>query len=65
MNTVPSLTAHFINSISVRKKVFVAAYIGIFFLLVLCILFIIGLVQQRALIDDIFNKRFRIYIMSK
>jgi len=64
MNTVPSWTAHFINSLSVRKKVFVAAYIGIFFLLVLCILFIIGLVQQRALIDDIFNKRFRIYKQS-
>lgn len=64
MNTFPPWMTHFINHLSVRKKVFFAAYIGIFFILILCVILVIGLLQQRALIDDIFNKRFQIYRQS-
>lgn len=64
MNIIAPWLANLINNLSVRKKVLVASYVGIFFILILCILFTVGLFQQRTLIDDIFNKRFRIYKQS-
>lgn len=64
MNFVSSWAHNIINNLSVRKKIFVASNIGIFFILLLCIIFIGSLYKQRMLIDDIFNKRFHIYKQS-
>ena len=64
MSIVSHWTGNFINNLSVRKKVLVAAYIGIFFIFILCIIFVGSLLKQRMLIDDIFNKRFHIYKQS-
>jgi serine phosphatase RsbU (regulator of sigma subunit) len=53
-----------IDNLSVRKKVFLAPAVSIFFILFLGIVFFTGLTHQKFLIGDIFEKRFRLYQQS-
>lgn len=52
------------DNLSVRKKVFLAPVVSILFILLMGIVFFIGLSQQKILLSDIFEKRFRLYRQS-
>jgi len=54
----------FTDNLSVRKKVFLAPVVSIIFIFLMGIVFFIGLTQQKFLISDIFEKRFRLYQQS-
>ena len=52
------------DNLSVRKKVFLAPVVSIFFIFLMGIVFFTGLIQQKTLTSDMFEKRFRLYQQS-
>ena len=53
-----------IENLSVRKKVFLAPIVSTMFIFLMGMVFFTGLMQQKYLISDIFEKRFRLYQQS-
>ncbi len=56
--------AAMIDNLSVRKKVFLAPIVSTLFIFLMGIVFFVGLIQQKSLVSDIFEKRFRLYQQS-
>lgn len=52
------------NDLSIQKKVFLAPVVSIMFIFLMGIIFFVGLIQQKYLIGDIVDKRFRLYQQS-
>ncbi|HOP29366.1 MAG TPA: hypothetical protein PKZ64_07340, partial [Spirochaetota bacterium] len=46
---------------SIKKKILIAPVVGIIFIFLMGIVFFAGLIQQRFIMGDVVDKRFRLY----